>query len=170
MSIVNTNSKYSSATLRNNLNSLLRTFPFINVQSVGNSILGCPIYIIKLGIGKNTVFYSASIHANEWITSLVLMKFVEDYCNAFSNNLSLENVSIKTLFNSTTIYIMPMVNPDGVDLVTGFLPTSSYGYQSAKQISDNFPNIPFSSGWKANIRGVDLKKYQPIIKKELIPC
>lgn len=116
MSIVSTNVPYHSNILRQNLNLLLRAYPFLNVQTVGNSVLGKPIYVIKLGRGPRKVFYSASIHANEWITTSVLMKFVEDYCIAYRNRSTLYGYSIRNLFNSTSIYIMPMVNPDGVDL------------------------------------------------------
>ena len=117
MSIVPTNINYNSTILRQNLNSLVRTFPFLNVQSVGLSVLKKNIYVIKLGKGTKKVFYSASIHANEWITSVVLMKFVEDYANAYVQNGKLYNYSVRDLFNNVSIFIMPMVNPDGVDIV-----------------------------------------------------
>lgn len=116
MSIVSTNVSYNSSTLRKNLSLLLRTYPFLNVQTVGNSVLGKPIYVIKLGRGPKKVFYSASIHANEWITTPILMKFIEDYCIAYIRNSNLYSYSVRNLFNSTSIYIMPMVNPDGVGL------------------------------------------------------
>ena len=114
MSIVFTNVSYNSNLLRQNLNMLLRSYPFLNVQTVGNSVLGKPIYVVKLGHGARKVFYSASIHANEWITTPVLMKFVEDYCISYVNRSNLYGYSIRNLFNSVSIYIMPMVNPDGV--------------------------------------------------------
>lgn len=116
MSIVSTNLPYNSSILRQNLNLLLRTYPFLNVQNVGNSVLGRPLYVIKLGRGSRKVFYSASIHANEWITTSILMKFIEDYCVSYIRSSNLYNYSIRNLFYSTSIYIMPMVNPDGVDL------------------------------------------------------
>lgn len=89
------------------------------------------------------------------------MKFVEDYCFSYVNNLRIFNVNAITLFNSVSIYIMPMVNPDGVDLVTGALPTSSPSYTQASKIAYGFATIPFPNGWKANIRGVDLNLQFP---------
>ena len=63
------------------------------------------------------------------------MKFIEDYCLAYNNNSKLYDYDIKTLFNESSIYIMPMVNPDGVDLVTEFYQVNSPIYNSFKKIS-----------------------------------
>ena len=46
--IVPTNVNYNSFLLRQNLATLVRTFPFLNIQIVGNSVLGQPIYVVKL--------------------------------------------------------------------------------------------------------------------------
>lgn len=164
MNIVPTDEKYNSYILRQNIVLLNSTFPFLNIQTVGKSVLGENIYVIKLGRGRKKVFYSASIHANEWITSVLLMKFIEDYCNAYINNSELYGYSIRNLFNSVSIYIMPMINPDGVNLVNGIISSNSPTYLSAKKIANNFPDIPFVDGWKSNIKGVDFKIYQPFCK------
>ena len=161
MSIVPTDVPYSYDILKQNLIFLNTKFPFLNVQTVGNSVLGKNIYVVKLGNGKKQVFYSASIHANEWITSVVLMKFVEDYCTAYSTNSSLYNYNIRQLFRSSSIYIMPMINPDGVDLVTGYYGQNSNIYNSFRNIALKYPDIPFPSGWKSNFNGVDLNLQFP---------
>ena len=80
----------------------------------------------------------------KWVCVL-LMKFIEDYCVAYVGNSRLYGQSVRRLFNSVSIYIMPMVNPDGVDLVTDSLSKSSSGYLNALDISNQFPTIPFPS-------------------------
>ena len=118
-SIISTNVNYSYNVFIKDLHKLTSLYPFISVGSIGKSIMGKDIPFIKIGNGSNEVFYSASYHANEWITSIVLMKFLADYCYCYSNNLTIFGYPASWLFNVSTIYLVPMVNPDGVDLVTG---------------------------------------------------
>jgi g-D-glutamyl-meso-diaminopimelate peptidase len=54
-----------------------------------------------------------------------------------------------------------MVDPDGVDLVTGAIRPDSKEYAAAQQIGARFPRIPFPQGWKANLLGVDLNLQYP---------
>ena len=164
MSIVSTNIPYNSYILKQNLYNLLHTYPFINVDVIGNSVLNKPIYVIKLGNGSKKVFYSASIHANEWITSIILMKFIESYCISYTNYSNLYGYSVRDIFNSTSIFIIPMLNPDGVDLVTGNLSVSSSYYQKALHIANQFPNIPFPDGWKSNLNGESLINFHLYFK------
>ena len=89
------------------------------------------------------------------------MKFVEDYCIAYNNSSSIYGYRIRDLFKKVSIYIMPMVNPDGVDLVTGYYSPTSSIYRSFKNIAASFPDIPFTSGWKSNFNGVDLNLQFP---------
>ena len=94
------------------------------------------------------------------------MKFIEDISNAYVSNSNLFGYSAKTIFNDTTIHFCPMVNPDGVDLVTGyFSPTSSY-YKLAERIAYGFATIPFPDGWKANIRGENFINFHLFVFKK----
>ena len=110
--IVPTNIRYSSSILQINLDSLKRLYPFIEVTSAGRSINNTDIPVIKIGNGNREVFYSASFHANEWITTPLVMKFLADYAYCYQNNLPIFGYNAQNLYNFTTIYIMPMVNPD----------------------------------------------------------
>ena len=152
---------FSSNLLYENLQILKQAYPFLQTGSIGKSVLGKDIPFVRVGRGQKEVFYSASYHANEWITSILLLEFLYEYCAAIQNNSTIWNFSARRLFDSVSIYIVPLVNPDGVDLVTGALPTTSQSYKQAKKIADEYPTIPFPDGWKANIRGVDLNLQFP---------
>ena len=160
MSIVSTNVEYNYDVFLDNVYSLKSRFPFLYVDSIGDSVLGNAIIYLRIGIGEKEVCYSGAFHANEWITSPLLMKFVEDFCVAYQNNSTIGEYSAREIFNSTSIYIVPMVNPDGVNLITGNLLLNGSGYGYAKDIAKNYPNIDFPSGWKANINGESLINFQ----------
>lgn len=159
--VVDTNNEYNSNKLDIAVKSLKIIYPFLQVGEIGKSILGKPLTYIKIGTGAKEVFYNASFHANELITTTVLMKFLEDYSKAFVNNGTIYGYSARSLYYTTSLYLVPMVNPDGVDLVTGSIPSGDNAYQNAQEIGNNFPDIPFPSGWKANINGIDLNLQFP---------
>ena len=147
-----------------NISSFSVIFPFIEIGSIGSSVMGKNIPYLRIGTGNKEVFYSASIHANEWICSPIIMKFIENLSLAYVNDGYIYGYLARNLLNSVSIYIVPMVNPDGVDLVTSAMSNDSNYYKNVEKIASDYPNIPFPSGWKANIEGVDLKTYQPICK------
>lgn len=140
---------------------LKQKYPFVEVGSLGMSVLRKDIPYLKIGTGNNQVFYSAAIHANEWITAMVLMEFVSKMLSAYVNNQRIYGINAREILRRSSIYIAPMINPDGVDLVNGVYSPESRVYQNARAIAANFPLIPFPSGWKANINGVDLNLQFP---------
>ncbi|MEG1008474.1 MAG: M14 family zinc carboxypeptidase, partial [Clostridia bacterium] len=73
--IVQTNTQYSYNSMKNDINIFKKLYPFLKFGSIGKSVLGKEIQYIKIGTGKKQLCYNASIHANEWITSILLMKF-----------------------------------------------------------------------------------------------
>ena len=100
------------------------------------------------------MFYNAAHHALEWITVPVLMKFAEDFARAYALGTTLRGYRPRDIWAQSSIYIIPMVNPDGVDLVlNGLSPDNPY---YTDLIRWNNGSTDFSTDWQANIRGVDL--------------
>lgn len=116
-----------------------------------------------MGRGRRQVFCNAAHHANEWITTPVLLKFLEEYAfaYAFAAEGTGEEAEAKDMYAKATAWLVPMVNPDGVDLVTGALPEEDSYYKQAEGLASYYPGIPFPSGWKANISGTDLNLQYP---------
>lgn len=142
------------------LEGLLLRYPFLHLFTAGESVMGKPLYVLTIGEGEREVFYNAAFHANEWITTPVLLKFAEDYAHAVAAGRRIGQIPAGLLYEKFTLYLMPMVNPDGVDLVTGALNEGSY-YENARAIATGYPAIPFPDGWKANIEGIDLNLQFP---------
>jgi len=150
----------TSGTLDLYARRLQSRYPFLEIETAGRSVLGRELLSLRMGRGCRELFFNASHHANEWITSLVLMRFVEEYLDAAASSGTVGGLDAAALFNAATLTVLPMVNPDGVDLVTGAL-SSGPAFDLARALSDLYPEVPFPSGWKANIRGVDLNLQYP---------
>lgn len=161
MPIVNTDIPITAESCQQMIRQLADAYPFCRTEVLGTSVYGKPISALIIGRGKKKVLYSAAHHANEWITSLVLLKFAEDLAQAIATRERIFNIHAASIEQAATIYIVPMVNPDGVDLVTGGFPPGSDGYEKAQQLAQNYPAIPFTQGWKANLNGVDLNLQYP---------
>lgn len=152
--VVDTNVNYTYEIMENDIEGLSARYPFIKTGIAGKSVLGKNLYYIKLGNGLNQVFYNGSHHALEWITSPLLMKFIENFSEAYATGTTIKGYNIRDIWNKSTIYIIPMVNPDGVDLVVDGLQRDNPYY--SRLIQWNKENTNFSEVWEANIRGVDL--------------
>lgn len=152
--VVDTNIGYTYEIMERDIEGLKARYPFIETGIAGTSVLGKNLYYIKLGNGPNEVFYNGAHHALEWITTPVLMKFIENFLKSYTNGKNIRGYDLNTIWNQSSIYIIPMVNPDGVDLVLQGLDPSNPYYNQIIQWNDT--GLPFSRVWSANIRGVDL--------------
>lgn len=152
--VVDTNIDYTYDVLKQDIIGLRNRYPFLIVGSAGKSLLGRELYYFKLGTGPNKVFFNAAHHSLEWITTPLLMKFVEQFSKAYSNGEYLEGYNPREIWEKSTIYVMPMVNPDGVDLVLNGLKKDNPYYDDL--IKWNKGSTDFSKDWQANNRGVDL--------------
>ena len=156
MAIVRTDIPMTSEACAQTIQKLAEAYPFLKIATLTTTAFGRPVYAIRIGEGERQVIFSAAHHANEWITTPLLLKFLEELCEAFQNGGSIYGVPAKTILKYSTVHLVPMVDPDGVDLVTGAIRPQTPEYNIARQIAGDFPDIPFPDGWKANLLGVDL--------------
>ena len=161
MSIVQTDVPITAELAEGWLDALRDAYPFVETELLARTAFGRPIYAVKLGQGERRVLYSAAHHANEWLTATVLLKFIEDYAEALQNDAQLGGVNARELYQNAAIHLVPLVNPDGVDLVTGAIGPGAEQYERAREFAGFYPNIPFPDGWKANLNGVDLNLQYP---------
>ena len=61
-SVVPTNISYTSQVLNLNVSALKTIYPFLQISTIGTSVLGRNIQAIRFGTGQKEVFYSGAIH------------------------------------------------------------------------------------------------------------
>ena len=104
--------------------------------SIGKSVKNREIFAFCLGKGDSTIIVNGGHHGLEWITSLLLMRFAEDYLESLANGSLLCGINVNNVYKGAKIYIIPMVNPDGIEM--------------------SLSGIEKYRDWQANARGVDL--------------
>ena len=161
MAIVNTTVPITSEIADNAILALVSTYPFLRTELLTSTAFQRPVRSLVIGTGERKVLFTAAHHANEWITAYILLKYAEDLAEAIRTGGNIGNQNAQALSEAVTIYMVPLVNPDGVDLVTGALQPGNIQYDLAQRLADNYPQIPFPNGWKANLLGVDLNLNYP---------
>lgn len=143
------------------LERLKRRYPFVYTRELTKTAGGRSICAVQLGLGDTKVLLTGGHHANEYITSMLCWELIEGYMEAVERGGSFGGKNAAALFENAMLYVVPMVNPDGIDLVTGAITPDEPEYRAARAIAADYPELPFPSGWKANLRGVDLNLNYP---------
>lgn len=161
MPIVNTTVPITAASCDQMIQDIVKAYPFCRSEVLTSTAFQRPIRTLVIGNGPRKVIYSASHHANEWITSLVLLKYAEELARAIQEGGQIFGRDAHTIADTATIYMVPMVDPDGVDLVVGAIQAGNIQFDLAQRLAQDYPTIPFPDGWKANLLGVDLNLQYP---------
>ena len=161
MPIVNTEVPITAASCERMIREIVAAYPFCRTETITSTAFQRPISTLVIGTGPRKVLFTAAHHANEWITALVLLKYAEDLAEAIRTDGILFGQKARDLAEAVTIYMIPMVNPDGVDLVVGAIEPGNIQYDLAQRLAQDYPAIPFPNGWKANLLGVDLNLNYP---------
>lgn len=155
--IVNPNQVYSYNAMVRDIKKLQQAYPdLITYKVVGKSEYNRDIYAVSLGYGKAKTFINGSHHAREWLTTNLNMYMIEEYAKAYVKNKRISGFDVKSILNNTTIWFIPMVNPDGVTLqqegIKAFPKSIHNELINMNNGSKNFKR------WKANAKGIDLNR------------
>ncbi|HWR23731.1 MAG TPA: M14 family zinc carboxypeptidase [Feifaniaceae bacterium] len=148
---VDPNRTYTYEMMLADANELTQAYPgLVKVSSIGKSVEGRDLTLLQIGKGETKLLLLGAHHAREYITSTFLMETADAYAGTYE-------AGTENLLDSVTVYIVPMVNPDGVNLVQNG-PDAAKDPQAVKamrMLKDSY------SEWKANINGVDLNRQYP---------
>ncbi|WP_231686790.1 M14 family metallocarboxypeptidase [Bacillus sp. JCM 19034] len=111
-----------------------------------------------MGSGKKKVFYSGGWHANEWLTSKLLSYFMYLLAEKKSRNETWYDYNIKHILEDVTLLVVPIVNPDGIELVQQGIYKDHPFYKKVLDINKGMKSFDH---WSSNIRGVDLNHQWP---------
>ncbi len=113
-----------------------------------------------------SIFINGGTHANEYISSQLVVKQLINFLDALKNNEKYNGASIKDLLSSVEIHVVPMINPDGITLCQKGLS----GIKN-ENIADMIRKIAQNDGedisseyfhtWKANAQGIDINRNYP---------
>ncbi len=130
---------------------LKNDFPFLHIGSIGKSVLGREIPMLRIGRAKEYVVFAGAFHGSEYITNSLLLTFCYELSNAIANDGIIEGLNVRRAMYGRGLIIVPLVNPDGCEI-------SIHGKSGCL---GNFSFINRISGgdlvhFNANARGVDI--------------
>lgn len=133
--------------------ALVKRYPEAELFSIGESVMEKKIFCIKVGTGTKKLFINGAHHGLEYLTAAFVVRFLREYLERLETGADFYGYDVKTLFAETTIYAVPMVNPDGVDIaVNGIDITNPYHRKLISMVGIH----SFNRVWQANANGVDI--------------
>lgn len=147
---------YSYEMLVNDAEKLHMMYPdLIKTSSIGKSVENRDLVLIEFGKGENKIFVCGAHHAREYISSTYLMYAIDQYAYAYENNSLWGQYNPRAILDNVTYCIVPMVNPDGVNLVQNGVDATTNAEALKSMLLVDGKKYGFTS-WKANIHGVDV--------------
>lgn len=156
--IVNPAKPYSFADVFSDSVRLSIAYPdIVTVKTVGFSVEKRNILLLALGRGEAKALLCGAHHGREYITAAYLMKMAEEAARLYQMKGDPDGTGVYPLLNAVSLHIVPMVNPDGVEICQ-----SGFEEDSPLYVSGHSHRT-----WKANANGVDLNRQYPCLWDKL---
>lgn len=133
------------------VHSLLAQYPFLRLKIIGHSVCRRKLFSLSLGRAEHPTIIAACFHAQERLTALVTLGFIDRLCKSTRDREDLCGIDTGGALRHREIIFIPCVNPDGVEIALG-------GEGAAGKYAPLVKRAVLSStdSWNANARGVDL--------------
>lgn len=133
------------------IGNLLIDYGFLSRDTIGESRCSRPIDLLCIGNRRTQVLFTGAFHGMEWITSLILLRFIDEICFSVMTGKSMCGVHIGSCLNRRGLAVVPCINPDGVEIqINGAESAGSYASLVRKASGGN------TSSWQSNAAGVDI--------------
>lgn len=144
---------YDYKCLREDADRLLQDYSFVTSRIIGYSVMKNPILELAIGEGEKKLFVNCAHHGLEYLTSAFIMRFLAEYARKITLDEDFFGYDVGELRKGVTLSVVPMVNPDGVDIaVNGIDITNPYHQKLISCVGLH----SFGRVWQANARGVDV--------------
>lgn len=145
---------YTYEKMTSDVKRLAKDYPdLIEYKSLGKTAYGRDIWAMKVGKGDATLLVASSHHAREWISTNLTMRMASTYASAYKNNRSINGYNVRETLDHTTIWFIPMVNPDGVTLQQ--LGLNAFPKKNHAQLIKMNGGSKNFKRWKSNAQGID---------------
>lgn len=81
---------------------------------------------MTLGSGDVCHLVVGAHHGSEHITALVCVRFLRDCAKSIRDGIFLAGFDAKHIFSRRKIFVIPVINPDGIDIQQGAFPASTF--------------------------------------------
>ncbi len=109
------------ALTQRSMEAITAKYPFACKVPLGRSAEGRQIDALVLCCpGKRQsgrVLLTAAESGQEWLSTLILLRFCEEVCLCLQDGLSMVGVDVRRALIGRTVIMIPQVNPDGVEKV-----------------------------------------------------
>ena len=152
--------KYSYQEMLDDLSQLAERYPeFLSYELRDTTYQGRQIPLVMLGNAESGrfVMVQASMHAREYMATLLVMAMLEHYAESYRRNTLYKDVSLRDVFQQVCFVILPMVNPDGVEIAQRGV-DGAVTEDVRSWVRRNTRAGVRSDQIKSNARGVDLNR------------
>lgn len=160
-------SGYSYQDLKNDLHIYSRIFEkIVQITTLARTTDGREIFQARIGKpdARHKILIFAGIHGREYMTCQLLMDLTASFARAILEKQTYRGYSYQTFFDTCSLFLLPMVNPDGVT-ISQMGPDALNKEENRRRVWEiarregaRMPWKQYFKYWKSNAEGIDVNR------------